>query len=144
MKGFSSKCIALKIYMLQDRNIYCLQARPGNFHCGSEGVNSWIILLRLQIRVERTGNQNIQDHFYKLTCLQRVLAGTEIPGGDGRRRLYLLLHCHHHSDSCITMGSDESPFNILLVVRAKLVRQCPQTTISWIHCEIIQLHVLCI
>ena len=44
MEGFSSKRIAL-IYMLQDRKIYCLQARPciiqpgGNFTgWGSEGV----------------------------------------------------------------------------------------------------------
>ena len=26
-----------------------------------------------------------------------MLAGTEIPGGGGRGRLYLTLHCHHHS-----------------------------------------------
>ena len=39
-----------------------------------------------------------------------VLAGTEIPAGGGRGRLYLTLHCHHHSDSCIRMGTDESHF----------------------------------
>ena len=27
-----------------------------------------------------------------------VLAGTEIPGGWGRGRLYLTLHCHHQND----------------------------------------------
>ena len=46
MKGFSSKLIALKVAVLKDRKIYCLQARPclfqpGNFTgCGSEGVNN--------------------------------------------------------------------------------------------------------
>ena len=40
----------------------------------------------------------------------------------------LSLHCHHHNDSCIKMGSDESHCNILLNVRFKVTRQCPQTT----------------
>ena len=26
--------------------------------------------------------------------------------------LYLSLHCHHQTDSCIKMGSDESHFNV--------------------------------
>ena len=46
---------------------------------------------------------------------KEVLAGTEFPGGGGRRRLYLTLHCHHQSDSCIKMGSDESRFNVSLM-----------------------------
>ena len=52
-------------------------------------------------------------------------------GGRGRGRLlYLSLHCHHQNDSCIKMGSDESHFNVSLIVRDKVTRQCPQTTIS--------------
>ena len=50
-------------------------------------------------------------------------------GGVGRGRLYLSLHCHHQNDSCIKMGSDESHFNVSLIVRDKITRQCPQTTI---------------
>ena len=42
--------------------------------------------------------------------------------------LYLLLHCHHQNDSCIKMGSDVSKFNVSLIVRDKVTRQCPQTT----------------
>ena len=43
---------------------------------------------------------------------------TEIPGGGGRRRLYLTLHCHHQNDSSVKMGSDESHFCVsLLIVR---------------------------
>ena len=26
-------------------------------------------------------------------------------------------HCHHQNDSCIKMGSDESDFNVPLIVR---------------------------
>ena len=26
--------------------------------------------------------------------------------------MYLSLHCHHQTDSCITMGSDKSHFNV--------------------------------
>ena len=42
--------------------------------------------------------------------------------------LYLSLHCYHQNDSCIKMGSDESHFNVSLIVRNKVTRQCPQTT----------------
>ena len=50
-------------------------------------------------------------------------------GGGGRGRLlYLSLHCHHQNDSCTKMGSDESHFNVSLIVRDKVTRQCPQTT----------------
>ena len=30
--------------------------------------------------------------------------------------------------TCIKMGSDESQFNVSLIVRDKVTRQCPQTT----------------
>ena len=29
-----------------------------------------------------------------------------------REIIYLSLHCHHHNDTCIKMGSDESHFNV--------------------------------
>ena len=40
----------------------------------------------------------------------------------------LSLHCHHQNDLCIKMGSDESHFNVSLIVRDKVTRQYPQTT----------------
>ena len=40
--------------------------------------------------------------------------------------IYLSLHCHHRNDFCIKMGSDESRFNVSLIVRDKVTRQCPQ------------------
>ena len=44
-------------------------------------------------------------------------------GGGGRGRLlYLSLHCHHQSESCIKMGSDESRFNVSLTVRDKVTK----------------------
>ena len=47
----------------------------------------------------------------------------------GKREItYLSLHCHHQKDSCIKMGSDKSHFNVSLIVRDKVTRQCPQTT----------------
>ena len=45
-----------------------------------------------------------------------------------REIIYLSLHCHHQNDSCIKMGSDESHFNVSLIVRDKVTRPCPQTT----------------
>ena len=42
-------------------------------------------------------------------------------GGGGRGRfIYLSPHCHHRNDSCIKMGSDESHFNVSLLVRKKV------------------------
>ena len=49
-------------------------------------------------------------------------------GGGGEVGIYLLLHCHHQNDSCIKNGSDDSHFNVSLIVRDKVTRQCPQTT----------------
>ena len=50
-------------------------------------------------------------------------------GGGGKREIiYLSLHCHHQNDFCIKVGSDESHFNVSLIVRDKVTRQCPQTT----------------
>ena len=45
-----------------------------------------------------------------------------------REIIYLSLHCHHQKDSCIKMGSDESRFNVSLIVRDTVTRQCAQTT----------------
>ena len=46
----------------------------------------------------------------------------------GEEIMYILLHCHHQNESCIKTGSDESHFTVLLFVRDKITRQCPQTT----------------
>ena len=48
--------------------------------------------------------------------------------GGGREIICLSLHCHHQNDSCIKMGSNESHFNVSLIVRDKVKRQCQQTT----------------
>jgi len=45
-----------------------------------------------------------------------------------REIIYLSLHCHHQNDSCIKVGNDESYFNVLLIVRAKVTRHCSPTT----------------
>ena len=46
-----------------------------------------------------------------------------------REIIYLSLHCHHQNDSCIEMGSDESHFNVSLIVRDKVTRHRPETTV---------------
>ena len=54
-------------------------------------------------------------------------------GGVGvmeREIIYLSLHCHHQNDSYITVGIDESHFNVSLIVRDTATRQCPQTTLQ--------------
>ena len=42
--------------------------------------------------------------------------------------IYISLHCHHQNDFCIKMVSDESHFDVSLIVRDKVTGQCPQTT----------------
>ena len=50
-------------------------------------------------------------------------------GGRLTESIYLSLHCHHRNDSCIKMGSNDSHFNVSLIVRDKVTtRLCPQTT----------------
>ena len=46
-----------------------------------------------------------------------------------REIIYLSLHWHQQNDPYIKMGSDESQFNVSLIVRDKVTRQCQQTTI---------------
>ena len=38
------------------------------------------------------------------------VGGIEV-GERGRLLIYISLHCHHHNNSCIKMGSDESHFS---------------------------------
>ena len=50
-------------------------------------------------------------------------------GGEARGRLYTYRYTvTTQNDTCIKMGSDESHFNVSLIVRDKVTRQCPQTT----------------
>ena len=44
-----------------------------------------------------------------------------------REIIYLSLHCHHLNDFCIKVGRNENHFNVSLIVREKVTRQCPQT-----------------
>ena len=61
-----------------------------------------------------------------------------------REIIYLSLHCHHQNDSCVKMGSDVSHFNVSLIVRDKVTRQCPQTTTSEEKGEPKQIQTLCL
>ena len=47
--------------------------------------------------------------------------------GEEGEYIYLSLHYHHQNDSCIKIGSNESHFNVSLIVRDKVTRQCPKT-----------------
>ena len=49
-------------------------------------------------------------------------------GGEGRRRIYTYRYTVTTRMTCIKVGSDESRFNVSLIVRDKVTRQCPQTT----------------
>ena len=42
--------------------------------------------------------------------------------------MYLSLHCHRRNDFFINMGSCESHFNVSLIVKDNITRQCPHAT----------------
>ena len=49
-------------------------------------------------------------------------------GGRGRLYTYHYTVTTTENDSCIKIGSDESHFNVSLIVSDKVTRQCQQTT----------------
>ena len=49
-------------------------------------------------------------------------------GGGGRGRIYTYRYTVTTRMTCIKMGSEESHFNVSLIVRDKVTRRCPQTT----------------
>ena len=49
-------------------------------------------------------------------------------GGGGRGRVYPYRYTVTIRMTCIKMGSDESHFNVSVVVRDRVTRECPQTT----------------
>ena len=48
----------------------------------------------------------------------------------GRGRVYSYRYTVTTRMTCIKMGSDESHFNVSLIVKDKVTRPCPQTTTS--------------
>ena len=67
----------------------------------------------------------------------------EVGGGE---IIYLSLHCHHQNDFCIKLGSDESHFNVSLILRDSFTKHCPQTTTfeekeepKWIRTDVLPL-----
>ena len=80
-------------------------------------------------------DRDIQTHKRKVNKQQKPqgLLGTgrmggRRYGGGGRGRLYTYRYSVTTTLTCIKMGSDESHFNVSLIVRDKVTRQCPQTT----------------
>ena len=51
-------------------------------------------------------------------------------GGGGRGRAYTYRYTVTTRMTCIKMGSDESRFNVSLIVKDKVTRPCPQTKLS--------------
>ena len=49
-------------------------------------------------------------------------------GGGGRGRLYTYRYTVTTRMTCIKIGSDENHFNVSLILRDKVTRQCPRTT----------------
>ena len=56
------------------------------------------------------------------SCLQRGASEDQDPRRWGNRETMPNATRHHHNDSCIKMGSDESHFNVSLIVRGKVTK----------------------
>ena len=63
-------------------------------------------------------------------CKGRGDVGWRGLGGGKRDTEYRSLHWRYQNNSRIKTGSDESHFNVSLIVRDKVTKQCPQTTTS--------------
>ena len=53
------------------------------------------------------------------TATARLIREGGTEAGEEGDYVYLALHRHHHHDSCIQMGIDESHFNVSLIVMDK-------------------------
>ena len=69
--------------------------------------------------------------------IRLIRDGENGPGPEGGMEVWeegdyipIATRCHHQNDFCIKMCSDESHFNVSLIVRDKVTRPCPQTTTS--------------
>ena len=63
-------------------------------------------------------------------------------GGGGRVRAYTYRYTVTTRMTCIKMGNDESHFNVSLIVREKVTRQCPQTTTKlWLRDSVVYVWV---
>ena len=94
------------------------------FSCQKEKMHATTILRFMQrIASTRTGLV-----FFHCATKPQGLLGTGEWRWRKRKIIYPSLHCHHQNDSCIKMGSDESHFNVSLIVKDKVTRRCPQTT----------------
>ena len=63
------------------------------------------------------------------------MAGSEIPGGGGRGRLYPTLHCHHHNDSCIKMGDCTQRYTVTTRMTPALRWATMREISCFINCE---------
>ena len=63
-----------------------------------------------------------------LKTIRLIRDGRKGYGGGGRGRLHTYRHTVTTRMTSIKMGSDESHFNVSLIVRDKVTRQRPQTT----------------
>ena len=110
--GVASKRVALKVDVLKEQNKYRVRA---------------CVLLPARKKL-------LAGAVKGLTSIGTIRLIRDGEKGEGvwrwgkREIIYLSLHCHHQTDSCIKMGSDESYFNVSLIVRDKVTRQCPQIT----------------
>ena len=102
---------------------FCLPAYVTHYRWAKPA--HWHTLLRFQSKYV-TMLLNVHRTIRLIRDGEKGGRGTEVRG-EGEI-IFLSLHCHHQNDSCIKMGSDESHFNVSVIMRDKVTRQCPQTT----------------
>ena len=70
----------------------------------------------------------LSRRFTSTETIRLIRDGRMEVGKEGDYMPIAISGCHHHNDSCIKNGSDKNHFNVSLIVRDTVTRQCPQTT----------------
>ena len=115
----------------QDRLIECVcTSCTGCFnHCQT---GSFALCPKATVTRRPADDNDDDDHIVNMLVNvhrnRKTYWGRGYGGGGVGGSIYLSLQCQHRNDFCIKVGSDESHFNVSLIVRDKVTRQCPQTT----------------
>ena len=104
------------------------ETRPNTTLSGEKGDYTEHYTVRGYTKHYTVRGKGRLDQTLRFYGKRETILNTTLSRQGKREIICLWLHWHHQNDSCIKMGSDESHFNVSLIVRDKVTRWHPQTT----------------